>query len=142
MTSDELFEPMAPAPHDPPPAAQINHAELGQAWRSEVHRDAAGRPLLALATFAGGHVLPLLFGRGSGRDGRYDDRGWGWRLISVPAGTGNWRDGGGWEVLSPPAGMSAPDRRGRPDHETVLESHAREEILGEAEPLDSIAVRP
>ena len=142
MTPDEFFEPMAPAPREPPPAAQINHAELGQAWHCEVHRDATGRPLLAVATFAGGHALPLLFGRGGGRDGRYDDRGWGWRLISVPLGRGRWRDGGGWEVLSPPAEVSAPDRRGQPDQEAVLESYAREEILGEAQPLDSVAARP
>ena len=49
MASEEgVFEPMVPAPREPPPAAQISHAELGQAWRCEVYRDPAGRPLLAL----------------------------------------------------------------------------------------------
>ena len=116
MTSNEgIFEPMVPAPREPPPAEAIRHAELGQAWRCEVFRDAAGRPLLALVEFEGGQALPLLFGRRGG---------WGWWLLSVPAGT------------------TAPDRPGQPDHEEGLKSFTWEEILGEVAPLDDFTPSP
>ncbi len=114
MTSEEgIFEPMVPAPREPPPAAAIRHAELGQAQECEVYRDPAGRPLLALVEFEGGQVLPLLFGRR-----------------------------GGWWLLSVPAGTAAPDGPSQPDHEPTLESYTWEEFLGETEPLDDFTASP
>ncbi len=111
MTSDEFFEPMVPAPHEPPPAAQINHAEFGQARRCEVYRDPGGRPLLALAWFNNGQVLPLLFAQQGewDEDGWHDDHGW-WH-----DGTGSWRDGWGWHLLTPPAATAEPNRPRQPD---------------------------
>lgn len=93
----EVWQPIFPAPEEPPEANRIRHPKHGAAAARWVYRDEAGRPLFAAVRFdttkpdgtEGKEVLPYTFGH----------RRW---MLKSGKHAGMWRDTTGWCWKRPP----------------------------------------
>ena len=95
----EVWEPILPAPEEPPEANRIRHHKHGTAVARWVYRDEAGRPWFAMVRFdttkpdgtARKEMLPYTYGhrRGTSQSGGdagvwRDSTGWCWKRPSAP----------------------------------------------------------
>ena len=95
----EVWEPMLPAPGEPPEAGVIRHPAHGAAARTWTYRDREGRPLFAVARFEvmqadgrmGKETMPYCYGRrvwttrsGRNKGNRADKIGWHFKAPPKP----------------------------------------------------------
>jgi putative DNA primase/helicase len=99
LADADEWEPIVPAPSEPPEATQIRHSKHGQATARWVYRDAAGASLFAVARFdfmrpdgtPGKELLPYTYGRrvwrvtrGPNAGARLDVIGWHFKRPKPP----------------------------------------------------------
>jgi putative DNA primase/helicase len=96
---EEVWQPITPAPGEPPPAGQIRHSKHGPSTASWIYRNASGEPITAVVRFEftrpdgtrGKVLLPYTYGfhrsvskAGPNAGKRFDRTGWQFKRLHIP----------------------------------------------------------